>query len=278
MLNDMYTLCMTLCIAFNCSQPLPPTAAQGLPLHSHNDYWRRAPLLEALEAGCISIEADVFAGDGKLMVAHDRKKIRKENTLTAMYLEPLAMIVRDRGRIYPRDPRPVILMIDIKSSWDETHPVLSEVLKPFHDVIHAPGGTYTGDGGIIIATSGAGSGQKRIANGISAVDGRPNDFGKGISHKKMPVVSLSYRSYFSWSIKEPLPEDQLQKLKSLAQKSREEGKLLRLWGAPDVPATWDLLLTHGVGLINTDQPKTAAKHVSAYIKNKSSHSEEDTSP
>ena len=278
MLNDMHTLFITLCIALNCGNSLPPTAEEGRPLHSHNDYWRRAPLLEALEAGCISIEADVFAGEGKLLVAHDRKKIREDKTLTGMYLEPLAMIVRERGRIYPDDPRAVILMLDIKSGWDETFPVLRDVLKPFHDVIHAPAGTYTGDGGIIITTSGAGSGQRCIKNKVSAVDGRPGDLGKGISHTLMPVVSLSYRTYFSWSIKDPLPEDQLQKLISLVQQSRAEGKLLRLWGAPDVPATWDLLLTHGVGLINTDQPKTAAKYLDSRAAKAASDKEKDATP
>ena len=81
----------------------PPTAEHGQPLHSHNDYWRRAPLLEALDAGCISIEADVFAHNGELAVAHDRNRIQDNKTLTAMYLEPLAKIVRERKKIYPEE-------------------------------------------------------------------------------------------------------------------------------------------------------------------------------
>ena len=246
--------------------PSPPTAPTGRPLHSHNDYWRRDPLLVALKAGCISIEADVFAHGDHLAVAHDRRKITDKKTLTSMYLEPLAHIVRERQRVYLEDARPIILMIDIKSSWDETLPVLKKVLKPFRDVLHAPAGTFTGDGGIIITTSGAGAGRKRLSDNVAAIDGRPDDLGQGIDPKVMPVISLSFRSRYTWSMKEPLPKDELKDLISLAQRAREEGKLLRLWGAPDYPAMWDLLIDNGVGLINTDQPTTATK----YLKNRES--------
>ena len=38
--------------------------------HSHNDYKNNIPFLRAYEKGFGSIEADVFAVNGKLMVAH----------------------------------------------------------------------------------------------------------------------------------------------------------------------------------------------------------------
>ena len=239
----------------------PPTAEHGQSLHSHNDYWRRAPLLEALDAGCISIEADVFAHNGELAVAHDRNRIQDNKTLTAMYLEPLAKIVRERKKIYPEDPRPLILMIDIKSNWSETLPVIRKVLTPFRDVLHEPAGTYTGEGGIQITTSGAGAGRKRISDKVAAVDGRPDDLGKGILAKDMPVISFSFRSRFSWSMKKPLSQEEIDSLTLLVDTARKEGKILRLWGAPDNPAMWDTLQKCGVGLINTDQPKSAAKHL-----------------
>ncbi|KAL8947372.1 MAG: hypothetical protein Q9222_006338 [Ikaeria aurantiellina] len=34
-----------------------------IPCHSHNDYWRRVPLYDALAAGCTGVEADVWLDD-----------------------------------------------------------------------------------------------------------------------------------------------------------------------------------------------------------------------
>ena len=53
---------------------LPPTAETAVPVHSHNDYWRSRPLQEALEAGCLSIEADVVVRGGTLMVGHGAER------------------------------------------------------------------------------------------------------------------------------------------------------------------------------------------------------------
>ena len=85
---------------------LPPTAETAVPVHSHNDYWRSQPLEEALEAGCLSIEADVVVRGGTLMVGHERREVTPERTLTSMYLSPLAEIVRARQRVYPRTNAP----------------------------------------------------------------------------------------------------------------------------------------------------------------------------
>ena len=41
--------------------------------HSHNDYSRPRPLLDALDAGFCSVEADIFLVDGELLVAHPRQ-------------------------------------------------------------------------------------------------------------------------------------------------------------------------------------------------------------
>ena len=85
---------MLMLIAILC---LPPTAETAVPVHSHNDYWRSRPLQEALEAGCLSIEADVVVREGKLMVGHGPREATPERTLTSMYLSPLAEIVQNGG-------------------------------------------------------------------------------------------------------------------------------------------------------------------------------------
>src|SRR5882672_7559979 len=57
--------------------------------HAHNDYEHTRPLLDALERGFCSVEADVWLVNGQLLVAHDLKDGKAERTLRALYLDPL---------------------------------------------------------------------------------------------------------------------------------------------------------------------------------------------
>jgi len=57
--------------------------------HAHNDYEHARPLLDALDRGFCSVEADVWLVDGQLLVAHDRGKAKPGRTLQALYLDPL---------------------------------------------------------------------------------------------------------------------------------------------------------------------------------------------
>ena len=71
-------------------QPLPHA-------HAHNDYEHPHPLLDALERGFCSVEADVHLVDGELFVAHDANAIKPDRTLRKLYLEPLLDRVRAHG-------------------------------------------------------------------------------------------------------------------------------------------------------------------------------------
>ena len=237
---------------------LPPTAETAVPVHSHNDYWRSRPLHEALEAGCLSIEADVVARGGTLLVGHGPREVNPERTLTSMYLSPLAEIVRARQRVYPQDQRPLILLVDLKTSWSSSKPVLKAVLEAYADILKAPAGHHQGDGGVLLAVSGSGSEQKSAPCGI---DGRISGLGNQLTFLEKPTISESFRSRFRWSGLGTLASDQLKELKSLSQRVKNEGRLLRLWAAPDTPEAWRTLMDNGVGLINTDQPLTASSFI-----------------
>lgn len=239
---------------------LPPTADTAVPVHSHNDYWRSRPLLEAIEAGCLSIEADVLAKDGKLMVGHGPRELTAERTLSLMYLKPLAEIVRSRDRVYPKDDRALILLVDLKTDWVSTKPTLSQILNEYADVLKAPGGTHKGPGGIVVAVSGSGSDR---ADAPCGVDGRPSRLGGTQSIFEKPLTSQSFRSTFRWSGLGTLDNDQQKRLKRLSQRVNAEGRLLRLWAAPDTPEAWETLLKCGAGVINTDQPTKAAEFIRA---------------
>src|SRR3954467_4865673 len=70
--------------------------------HAHNDYLHEHPLADALSHGFASVEADIFLVDGKLLVAHEKRDIKPDRTLEALYLDPLKRRVRENGgSVYP---------------------------------------------------------------------------------------------------------------------------------------------------------------------------------
>ena len=66
-----------------------------IPCHSHNDYWRRVPLLEAIRFGCTSVEADVwlFEGHEELYVGHNTASLTPNRTFTNLYVDPLVELL-----------------------------------------------------------------------------------------------------------------------------------------------------------------------------------------
>src|SRR5215207_8092712 len=89
--------------------------------HAHNDYWHGRPLLDALDRGFRSVEADVSLVDGALLVGHEPKELRPERTLEALYLAPLReRVEKNGGRVYPGD-RDFFLLVDVKSEAGPTY-------------------------------------------------------------------------------------------------------------------------------------------------------------
>ncbi|KAJ9610921.1 Altered inheritance of mitochondria protein 6 [Knufia peltigerae] len=77
----------------------PTTDVQPLMCHSHNDYWRREPLYQALRAGCTGVEADVWYFDDQLYVTHTVLGIRQNRTLKNLYLDPLTDILNRQNQL-----------------------------------------------------------------------------------------------------------------------------------------------------------------------------------
>src|SRR4051812_13597363 len=93
---------------------------------SHNDYWRKHPLFDALRNDCPYIEADVYLRGDKLVVSHILPCLRKKKTLERLYLEPLLKGRFENGEAFP--DAPITLMIDIKSNADKTYTLLDSIL------------------------------------------------------------------------------------------------------------------------------------------------------
>jgi alkaline phosphatase len=62
--------------------------------HAHNDYEHEKPFYEAFSLGFGSIESDVYAVNGQLLVAHDVKDLKASRTLQNLYLEPIIQVLK----------------------------------------------------------------------------------------------------------------------------------------------------------------------------------------
>ncbi|KAF2705911.1 hypothetical protein K504DRAFT_387404 [Pleomassaria siparia CBS 279.74] len=118
--------------------------------HSHNDYWRKIPLYEALRYGCTGVEADVWLFSEELFVGHSTHALTQTQTFRSMYVDPLVTLLdkqnarndlistvppRERkSGIFDMDPlQTLVLLVDFKNNGTDIFPVLSEQIVAFRE-------------------------------------------------------------------------------------------------------------------------------------------------
>jgi hypothetical protein len=89
-------------------------------------------------------------------------------------------------------------------------------------------------------------------DGLVALDGRPEDLGKGYNMDLMPVISQAFYIYSKWNGVGEMPKEDQDNIRNLADKVHQENKKLRLWAHPDNTNAWTTLRSLGVDLINSD--------------------------
>ena len=244
--------------------PMLCLGAEPVPLvraHAHNDYVHQRPLLDALDHGFCSVEADVHLVDGQLLVAHDRDKVKPERTLQALYLDPLRERVRKNGgRVYPAGPE-FTLLVELKSDWPASYPVLRNILKEYVGMLTTfqPGTTATNAIRVII--TGRRAQEMFVGEPVryAALDGDLADLDANPPADLVPLISSNWGRSFKWRGSGPMPEAERQKLKAIVSQAHRQGRRVRFWGAPDQPLFWGELLADGVDLINTDNLAGAQK-------------------
>lgn len=222
--------------------------------HSHNDYTRPRPLLDALDAGFCSVEADIFLVNGELLVAHDADKTDPSRTLRGMYLDPLRERVRQNGgRVYPGGP-PVTLLIDIKDDGAATYARLSAVLGEYAEMLTSftKDATETRAVTVIISGNTPRAVMAAEETRLAAVDGRLPDLDANPSPHLVPLVSMSWGDAFKWNGKDAMPADEAARLKEMVTKAHAQGRRIRFWGLPRPAAAWPVLRDAGVDLLNAD--------------------------
>jgi hypothetical protein len=220
--------------------------------HAHNDYEHARPLLDALDHGFCSVEADIYLVEGKLLVAHDREQVTPGRTLQALYLDPLrARVKRNGGKVFPNGPE-FTLLIDIKSEADATYHALRDVLKDYAEMLTAFRTNATESKAVTVILSG----NRPVLAGetlrYAAIDGRLANLETDESRHLIPLISDNWTKHFQWRGTGALAEEERMKLKDIVERTHQQGRKLRFWATPDKPEAWRVLQQAGVDLINTD--------------------------
>ena len=228
---------------------LPSTLLQA---HAHNDYEHKRPLLDALDHRFGSIEVDIWlVGDGTLLVGHDASQLRPARTLSALYLQPLLQHCRqNHGWVY-KPGQTALLLIDLKTDGNEMYPVLAAELHKYRELFIPKADRKPA---ILAILSGSRPIELVAADKTRhcTIDGRLDELPSKATAALVPLVSDNFRNHFRWRGVGPMPPNEKAKLRSFADAAHAEGRLLRFWATPDVPAVWSELRDAGVDLIGAD--------------------------
>jgi alkaline phosphatase len=250
LIRKVFLLIVISTCAVNCTPVKKYSSANA---HSHNDYQNANPFINAYNEGFGSIEADVFPVNGALYVAHDKKNIQQQNTLKALYLEPLlAGLMADSSR-------KLNLLIDIKENYKESLSILQKELQPLLKYLSTAGN------------------QKNVTVSISGERPPPSEYSQYPGYiffdndlkqkhtaeewKRVNLVSLQFDKISAWKGEGPIPKYELQKLKHTIDSVHAAGKPIRFWAAPDTEEAWKQQMKLHVDLIGTDKINDLSKYL-----------------
>lgn len=222
--------------------------------HAHNDYEHERPLLDALDHGFCSVEADIYLVDGELLVAHDREDVKPERTLKALYLDPLLERVKAHGGVVHPGAERFILLIDIKSDGAAVYAVLREELKQYAEILTSFTPVSTQKNAVTVILSGDCPRDVLAAEPqrYAAADGRTKDLETDINPNLVPLISDSWAGTFRYNRSGPMPEDIREELREHVKKAHAKGCLVRFWAVPHREDFWEEFVAAGVDLINVD--------------------------
>lgn len=223
--------------------------------HAHNDYVHPRPLLDALDAGFCSVEADVFLEDGKLLVGHTRKELRPDRTLETLYLEPLAQRIKSNGGWVYRADLPLQLLIDIKADGERVYEVLRPMLERYASMLTRWDGEHFRAGAVSVVISGDRPFEKiaKSSPRYCAIDGRAIDLERNPDPRLVPLISENWLGQFKWLGVRSMPSDQKTRLQEFVAKAHGQGRKVRFWATPESPDLWKELWSAKVDFIGADR-------------------------
>ena len=254
MKRTLYSLAMFFGMVAPCGWAAESPIAPLPRGHAHNDYEHKRPLLDALDHGFCSVEADVYLVEGRLLVAHERDKVTPSRTLQSLYLDPLRERAnRNGGRVF-RDGPVVTLLVDIKSEAEATYAALREAFKQYADLLCTFSSGAMEARAVLVIISGNRPRKTMEAEPLryAAYDGRPEDLDSPVSSKFIPWISESWGRLFKWHGVGPIPDDEKRKLQEFVSRAHAQERKVRFWGTPDQQEVWQELHDAGADLINAD--------------------------
>jgi alkaline phosphatase len=219
--------------------------------HSHNDYENISPFILAYENHFGSIEADIWAINGELYVAHNEKDILPARTLDSLYIRPAVRLFRQNGGMAWKDYSGTFqLLIDIKTPFEPALSLLVEKLKRYPDVFDP----RNNKGAIRIVISG----NRPEPSGFNSYpdfiyfDGLLDQNYSREQLKRIPLYSANFKSYSSWNGTGDIVDKEKIRIENVIDSVHSVKKKIRFWNAPDNSDVWSLFIEMGIDFINTD--------------------------
>jgi hypothetical protein len=215
--------------------------------HAHNDYEHERPFFEAFQLGFGSIEADVYAVNGQLLVGHERNQLSLNRNLKDLYIDPIIRVLKanKEGNFHQ-------LLIDSKTSADSTLPLIIAALKPHAEIIQKKGFR------IVISGNRPKPSQYIASPAWITFDGRSDE---RFPTNKVVLESESMLKFGFWGGQGPIPAALKEKLKNYVDQVHANGRKVRLWATPDSLLGYQALLDIGVDYIGTDKLSLLADYL-----------------
>jgi hypothetical protein len=223
--------------------------------HAHNDYEHARPLLDALDHGFCSVEADIWLTPDGLLVAHDRKDLKPKRTLQSLYLDPLRERTQKNGGAIFSGGAPFYLLIDVKTEADPTYAALDAVLASYADILTVTRNGKIEPKAVTVILSGNRAVETIAKQPVRyvGIDGRPENLDTNPPADLYPWISANWTLLFKWKGNGPMPAAEREKLNGLVKQTHEQHRQLRFWATAETEAMWKELLAAGVDFINTDR-------------------------
>jgi alkaline phosphatase len=247
-------------LLYLCLSAQGPGDYSTLNAHSHNDYAGSSPFWLAYNNHFGSIEADIWAVDGELLVAHHETEIKPELTLDSLYIEPVVKAFRtNKGRAWIDSPSSFQLLIDVKTKAEPALSMLIEKLKKYPDVFDPE----VNENAVIIVISGNRPEPSAFSKYPEFIlfDGLLDKQYDESQIKRVPLFSENLKAVISWNGNGEIPENEKIRLKSVIDSVHSLNRKIRFWNAPDNLNAWNTFISLGIDYLNTDQIVRLAEYL-----------------
>lgn len=228
--------------------------------HSHNDYENNPPFMLAYDNHFGSIEADIWAINSELFVAHYEKEILPSRTLDSLYIQPIVRIFRqNEGSAWKDNPKTFQLLIDLKTTVEPTLSLLMEKLKQYPDVFNP--GINKNAVRIVITGNRPEPAEFKNYPDFIFFDGNPDQEYSKKQLKRVALYSANFKIFCSWNGAGDIIGKEKIRLEGIIDSVHSVKKKIRFWNAPDGANSWNTFMKMKIDFINTDHIRELADHL-----------------